>query len=279
MARLARVEFEGAIYHATVRGNQKQRIFRDDRDRERFIEKLAEYAQSFQVRVYAFCLMSNHVHLNPVFTRAERARTLPERVADLRAYRWSSYRCYAGKGGWDFVCVNPLLEMMEGHTTARKRVAMRRFMEAAIAKTDEEFMEAMKESPLWLGGAAFRERIQELYEGVGKKAPKPEDLAFRKRGRGTPAKRVVEVVCQVMGVEETAVRQRSRGNWLRPILADALARHAGMTQREIATVMGLQTGKAVSVQLARLQISGSQERNVARWVTEINEILNAKPND
>ena len=42
MARKLRVQDEGAIYHVTVRGVERRRIFRSDEDRERFIEVLAE---------------------------------------------------------------------------------------------------------------------------------------------------------------------------------------------------------------------------------------------
>ena len=42
MARPIRVEFAGVVYHVTARGNERRRIFRDDRDRHRFLETLAE---------------------------------------------------------------------------------------------------------------------------------------------------------------------------------------------------------------------------------------------
>ena len=54
---------EGGIYHITSRGNDRQTIFRDAQDRERFLERLADSAQDYQVRIYLFCLMPNHVHL------------------------------------------------------------------------------------------------------------------------------------------------------------------------------------------------------------------------
>ena len=63
MARKLRVEFSGAIYHVTLRGNGRMIIFNDDRDRERFLLRLEESADTYNVRVYMFCLMSNHVHL------------------------------------------------------------------------------------------------------------------------------------------------------------------------------------------------------------------------
>ena len=63
MARKPRVEFEGAFYHVIVRGNQRQRIFRDDRDRGTYLDRVEHYRQRYGFRIYAFVLMSNHVHL------------------------------------------------------------------------------------------------------------------------------------------------------------------------------------------------------------------------
>ena len=62
MARPLRLEFEGAIYHVMARGNGRGAIFRLNTDRLRFIEKLGESAEMFQVRVHAYTLMHNHWH-------------------------------------------------------------------------------------------------------------------------------------------------------------------------------------------------------------------------
>jgi len=63
MPRHLRVEFPGAIYHVTIRGNARQKIFNDDHDRERFLQRLADSVETYGERLYLFCLMSNHVHL------------------------------------------------------------------------------------------------------------------------------------------------------------------------------------------------------------------------
>ena len=63
MARPLRVEFEDAIYHLCTRGNARQRIFWDDRDRIRFLELLEESRRRFDAAVFCFVLMGNHVHL------------------------------------------------------------------------------------------------------------------------------------------------------------------------------------------------------------------------
>lgn len=68
MARPLRIEFPGAIYHVTSRmlGSWRQtrdRLFRDERDHLRFLERLGEGVADFGIRLYLFTLMSNHYHL------------------------------------------------------------------------------------------------------------------------------------------------------------------------------------------------------------------------
>jgi REP element-mobilizing transposase RayT len=63
MARKPRIVFAGAIYHVTFRGNERRNIFRDDDDRERFLLSLAERTKTYQIRLYLYALMPNHVHL------------------------------------------------------------------------------------------------------------------------------------------------------------------------------------------------------------------------
>jgi len=63
MARKPRIEFEGAFYHVITRGNQKQIIFKDDEDREKFLEILSHYKERHMYQLYAYVLMTNHVHL------------------------------------------------------------------------------------------------------------------------------------------------------------------------------------------------------------------------
>lgn len=63
MSRPWRIQFENAVYHVTSRGNRKQDIFLDDSDRGYFIYLLGQASSRFQLRIFAFCLMSNHYHL------------------------------------------------------------------------------------------------------------------------------------------------------------------------------------------------------------------------
>jgi putative transposase len=71
MARLARVVVPHLPHHVTQRGNRQEAIFFADSDREVYITLLAEQARRFQVEVWAYCLMPNHVHLILVPRRAD----------------------------------------------------------------------------------------------------------------------------------------------------------------------------------------------------------------
>ena len=63
MARPLRLEFDGAIYYITSRGNALDPIFFTDRDRERFLEVLGEIVERYEWLCHAHCLMTNHYHL------------------------------------------------------------------------------------------------------------------------------------------------------------------------------------------------------------------------
>jgi len=63
MARPLRLEFPGALYHITSRGDAHEDIYRGDGDRRRFLALLAEVCERFNWCGHAYCLMSNHYHL------------------------------------------------------------------------------------------------------------------------------------------------------------------------------------------------------------------------
>ncbi|HUP65413.1 MAG TPA: transposase, partial [Thermoanaerobaculia bacterium] len=63
MSRQLRIDFPGAIHHITSRGNERRVIYRDDRDRRRFLEILEEVVTLRRWILHAWVLMSNHYHL------------------------------------------------------------------------------------------------------------------------------------------------------------------------------------------------------------------------
>jgi REP element-mobilizing transposase RayT len=63
MARKLRVEYPGAVYHVINRGDRREPIFRDEEDRQRFLDTLGEACAKTGWQVHALCLMPNHFHL------------------------------------------------------------------------------------------------------------------------------------------------------------------------------------------------------------------------
>ena len=63
MARPLRIEYPGAVYHITSRGNAREAIFLSDADRRKFLDVLADTVEKYNWLCHAFCLLDNHYHL------------------------------------------------------------------------------------------------------------------------------------------------------------------------------------------------------------------------
>src|SRR4030043_2297950 len=63
MARPLRIEYSGAVYHITSRGNARKKIYSDDEDRKNFFGVLETVVKKYNWLCHAYCLMDNHYHL------------------------------------------------------------------------------------------------------------------------------------------------------------------------------------------------------------------------
>ena len=63
MTRPLRLEFEGALYHITSRGDRRENIYETDADRQGFLSLLARICEKYNWTCHSYCLMSNHYHL------------------------------------------------------------------------------------------------------------------------------------------------------------------------------------------------------------------------
>ena len=329
------MEYEGAIYHVTIRGNEKQAIFRDDNDRERFLDRLAEKVKDCHIRLYLFCMMNNHVHLvfetpeanlsrfmhdlqtaytvyfnlrheraghlmqgrynaklvggdeyllklsryvhlNPVFTVSARKLSLKERINILRRYQWSSYLSYTGKARkFEFVEYGPMLSL----TNARKARQQReygKYVEAGLSEEDEELSKIFKESRLSIGGEEFRRRIWDLHLDLLDGHKRKEDVSFRKAGRRVLSEEILEAVSLEFGVEHSEIFRRQRGGYVRPVAAKMLSRYGGLTQREIAGILKLGTGAAVSLQIKQFEELLPSNRSLRKKIERIEHVLEEK---
>ena len=329
MARKLRVEYPGAIYHVTLRGNWRQNIFKDDSDRERFLWRLEESANTYNVRVYQFCLMTNHahlvvetpegnisrfmqsfttgytvyynlrnrksghlfhgrfgaklvegdsyllalsryVHLNPVFIGKVKNLPVKERVKKLRAYKWSSYRSYTGLAKeLDFVEYGPTLGLAGGRSVKAAKKRYREFVDAGIAESDDGFIKVLKESRHAIGSDDFTDMVGELYQKLIEKRDILEDVSFRKDVEPLPAADIIDVVCNALGIAEEEVYRRRRNSMVRPVTARMLCKCGGMTQRDVAKLVNLTGGSAVSLQMRKLNEQLSRDKTLEKLVNAV----------
>lgn len=328
MARPLRIVYEGAVYHVTMRGNDRGIVFTTDTDRERFLFSLAESVQRYEVRLYLFSLMTNHihmvietprgnlsrfmqrlqtaytvwynrkhnrsghlfqgrfgasivdedeyilklsryVHLNPAFVRAHANKPPPERIEILRSYLWSSYRSYIGLcPRFNYVRYDPVLGMM-GRRPKQQVKTYQRFVESGIQDVDAAFIECKTRSRLCIGTEDCQERVEDHYQRLVTAYAESQDISFRRTTRSYGVTEVLDAICGVFEIAPDGLKARQHNSWLRPLASQALSQFSGLTQREIAKILCIGTGAAVSKQLKLLNEELPHNQQLQAWLNEI----------
>jgi len=97
MTRLSRVYYNNAIYHISIRGNNKQFILQEDEDKIMFLRSLEKFRRRFDFKLYCFVIMNNHAHLiikaaNAVdISKIMQAITLSYSVKFRKKYNYTGY--------------------------------------------------------------------------------------------------------------------------------------------------------------------------------------------
>ena len=94
MSRQARKKSESGIYHIMLRGINRQQIFEDEEDRQKFLDILENYKDLCSYTIYAYCLMGNHIHLLLKQGKEDLALVF-KRIAGSYVYwyNWKYHRC------------------------------------------------------------------------------------------------------------------------------------------------------------------------------------------
>ena len=93
--RQARRKSKSGIYHIMLRGINRQVIFEDEEDNLKFLETLKNYKAVSGYKLFAYCLMSNHIHLL-LRVEKEDLDLIMKRIAGSYVYwyNWKYYCCY-----------------------------------------------------------------------------------------------------------------------------------------------------------------------------------------
>jgi len=88
MSRPLRIEFPGAVYHVTARGDRRESIFADDEDRGALLATVEQGLGRFDAQMLAYCLMGNHYH----FLLHTRGANLSLLMRHINGSAWPSTR-------------------------------------------------------------------------------------------------------------------------------------------------------------------------------------------
>jgi putative transposase len=307
MARKPRIQFEGAFYHIIVRGNQRQDIFLDEIDRRRYLERLKSYRIKCGFILYAYVLMTNHVHLlietpdEPIsrimqminFTYTQYFNKRYAKVGHLFQGRYKSYLC--DKDSYllslvRYIHNNPVRAGLVGDAGAyawssngdylvstkglvdTDRV-LRLFSDRPVIARRKyaEFMNASEPGKRFLPYAAYEQQIvgdEQFIEEVEKRVERVE-----RRAKKIPIKDLVLAIEKETGIGLLEMASRRRGERLRTArgILVSLAREIGYNTMDLQGILK----RDISV-LSRLASIGEicAERKTLK---RVRERLNAQP--
>ena len=87
MARPLRIQYANACYHIINRGDNRRPIFSMEKDYRFFLDKLSEYADTYNVEIYAYALMVNHFHIYLCTPEANLTRFMQSLLTSYSMYR------------------------------------------------------------------------------------------------------------------------------------------------------------------------------------------------
>ena len=189
--------------------------------------------------------LSRYIHLNPVAVAQWKHKPTEERMAEMRRYRWSSYRAYAGLApSEDWVSYAPLWALIPGRGSTKGRY--RRYVEAGLRHPDELFGKEMTASMIAVGTLEFRQQMAREHERQIGQRGKREDVSLRNISVGEQVDDVLEELSIKLGVAKEEFLRKRRDGTPRGIAALALIRRCGLTERAVAGHLGIGSGSAVS---------------------------------
>ena len=305
MARKPRLFALGVLYHVIVRGNQRQKTFLSPADYQTYLEKLTEYRRQYDVMIYAYCLMPNHVHL-----LIECAKTPPGTFMQGLQQSYTQYynRKYKKVGHLFQGRYQAILCQKDAYLLALIRYIHLNPVRSKLAKTAQDYVYSGdqayrlgKGTPIvepramlkMLGGRSGYKKFirdghddghrEEYYEVAEQRFLGDEKFVEelkRSYEDETPKKRrglsvAVKELAARMKLEVELLRTPSRGwkvSGQRMMIAYVLVRRAGYTVKEVAGYFG-RDATTISSILSRYENRLEKQPEVRRQVERLAQIV------
>ena len=219
--------------------------------------------------------LTRYLHLNPVKTKALEPAPMAVRMKALEAYRWSSYRGYAGVGKPEERIAYRWLALMGRRTERGNRAAYRRYAEAMVRKPepDEGLKEWLDAHRYAVGDQRFRDEIDERLYAARMSQVQTGDIQWPER-TGVEIERVLKAVAEDEGIEVERLCRHGRTAGKGKVLAVELCcRLTGRSQREVARRLGYGSEGAVSKQRGLWRRLSGEDPRLARRLQRLERLF------
>ncbi len=220
--------------------------------------------------------LSLYVHLNPVMRKAhglgkrEKSsesmgltipdpRTVSVRLAELRQYRWSSYRAYAGYSeSPEWLRTQDILNRA-ARSKIQRAEQYRADIQQRLTKGVEPLLKERLNDGFALGTAAFRELIRQAGKGG-------REIAGSGKLRPRVSFEDLVAIIERLRNEDFKTFNTRRGDWAKPLLLWALRRYSGMTLAAIGDAVGGMDYTAVAMAIKRFEKRSEKEQSLRKLI-------------
>jgi len=161
------------------------------------------------------------------------------------------------------------------HSKRKQAGTYRRFVESGIDNIDAAFIADKRRSCLCIGSDERHGRIKELYNERVNEYVSKEDVSFRRKADTIPVKDALNAVSRVLNIPIVELKKRSYKSYARPLAAKILCQHSGLSQREVAVLLGIKTGAGVCQQVRRVDGKLRSDRYLQTMLHRIENELQA----
>lgn len=221
------------------------------------------------------CLLplTRYIHLLPIQTSSARRLNLAGRRKLLTDYKWSSYRSHIGQGkALPLVDAQGVQSNMLEAVAARPK-AYKAYCEACLGTTDKAFALLLDASQIAIGSDAFIKKLKQQHASFVNGRKPAHFQVYGHRKKGLSPTRILQVLAKELGVEKQAFLEQRKRVMYRPIASYMLYRFGNLSQDEIAKVLKLNTGAAVSVQMKRIQQALKDDAELAMQISRIEKVF------
>ncbi len=248
MPRTARKKSENGIYHIILRGINKQTIFYDDEDRKKFLYTLKKVKGKCDYNIYAYCLMSNHIHLL-MKENKEPIGNIMRRLAASYVYWYNNKYERIGNLYQDRFKSEPV--ETDSYLLSVVRYIHQNPMKAGISKDVADYYWSSYNDYFTGGGITDIDFILNVFKqgkvsainqfiDFNRAQNKDSCLEVNETGSKIKDKALVSLISEKFGIEAAMMKNEPRDK-MKIVLREILEIE-GVSTRQLARVTGISTG-------------------------------------